>query len=337
MPPNTSAVDLFATFTSIKWQSPDGLCRVAAVKGLDKQAVTIKGAPDSGPPLVTGITYRFVGKWEDHPKHGRQFVYDAYFAVAPQDERGVLAYLCAIADGVGPVRAQRLWDRYGPLAVQTLRTNPEEVAAAGILSPAEAKEASDSLHLEGAFESTKVAILGMLAGHGFQSSRIIKELLKLYGHSAAERLRRNPYLLLIRKLPSCGWKRVDKLYLDLGHRPDRLKRQALVVAAELRNNRDGDTWVLASRLEAALKAAVPGRVDAYRAFKLGIRGGLLARRRDGNNALWLAEADKASNEAAVEFHLKRLIAWIPERSAKGVERRRNSGRLASTIAAGESV
>ena len=85
--------------------------------------------------------------------------------------------------------------------------------------PERAKEASKELHNEAAFEAVKIDLLTLFQGRGFQASKLIRACIKEWGRRAPEMLRRNPYLLMIRGLPSAGFKRCDKLYLDLKHRP----------------------------------------------------------------------------------------------------------------------
>ena len=40
----------------------------------------MKGPPDAGPTLLPGVTYRFIGCWEEHDKYGRQFAFAAFSA-----------------------------------------------------------------------------------------------------------------------------------------------------------------------------------------------------------------------------------------------------------------
>lgn len=301
MPPDflASPPELLATYVCQIFVSPDGNAIIAEVRDEQGRKHTIKGAPDSGPTLAPGVTYRFFGKWEDHPRFGRQFAFAAFVARAGHDRRGVVAYLTTVADNVGGKRAERLWEAYGPMAVITLRENPEAVAAAGIMSVEDAKEASQTLHDEGAFEDVKIGLLALFAGRGFPASKLIRACIKEWGHRAAKHVNRNPYALLVRKLPGCGWKRVDRLYLDLGKPPARLKRQALVAQAEVRNATSGDTWHQAVKIARAVESAIGKEANPRQALRLGIRAGLLVKRNDDAGATWLAEASKGKDEGAV--------------------------------------
>jgi ribosomal protein S5 len=300
--------ELLAAFVCQRWRAEDGGAVIAQVRDGQGRPHIVKGPPDAGPTLLAGVTYRWMGRWEDHDKYGRQFAFAAFSAVVGGDKRGVVAYLQAVADNVGEKRAERLWDAYGPLAVEALRNDPEGVASKGIMSLDDAREAAQTLHDEAAFEAVKIALLGMFTGRGF-GNRAIKECIRLWRHRAAEFVRRNPYLLLLRKVPGCGWKRVDKLFLDLGHNPARLKRQTLVAVAELRNGSTGDTWRPAQSVGEAIVKAVPVGADPVAALRLGIRARVIVRRKDRAGEVWLAEGAKGRNEAAVAEHVRRIAGW----------------------------
>lgn len=309
--------ELVAVFVCQRWRAEDGSAVIAQVRDSAGRTHTVKGPIDSEQVLVAGVKYRWLGRWEDHDKYGKQFVFQAFSAQPGGDRQGVIAYLQAVADNVGERRAAKLWDAYGPLAVHALRNDPEGVADKGIMSLEDAREASQTLHDEAAFEAVKIDLLSMFTGRGF-GARAIKECIRLWRHKAGELVRRNPYLLLLKKVPGCGWKRVDRLYLELGHPPARRKRQTLVAVAELRNGQSGDTWRPAAAIGDAIAKAVPVGADPLRALRLGIRAGVIARRKDSAGEVWLAEGAKARNEQAVAEHVRRLTAWTWKRSPHSV-------------------
>jgi hypothetical protein len=291
------------------WKADDGSRVIVRAQDQQGRSLSLCGPTEAGPTLTLGLTYRWHGQYETHEKYGEQFAFSTFSACVPHDKRGVIAYLVSIADNVGEKRAERLWDLYGPLAIPTLRTNPEGVAQAGVMSLADAKEAAQTLHNEAAFESVKVDLLGLLAGRGFQLGRIIKECLRRWQARAPEVIRRNPYALLMHKFPSAGWKRVDRLYLDLGKPPAARKRQALCAVHHLRSSGDGHTWFAAAVVGNAITAAVPSGADPVAALRLAIRARLLARRREADGSVWLAEWNKAANEETIARSVRDLSLW----------------------------
>lgn len=311
MPPST-ATELTGRLDRIRWRAEDDSCLIAALQSGE----VVKGPGNLSPALHSGLAYRFHGRWETHVKYGEQFAFATYATVVPHDKRGVIAYLVALVDGVGPARAESLWSTYGAGAVQALREHPDEVAAKGLLPLEVALAGSQVLHDDSAFEATKIDLLALLAGRGFQTSLVLKECLRLWGARAPEIVRRNPYALMMRRIASCGFKRCDALYLALGHPAALLKRQTFCAAHWLRTDGGGHTWHKIQTLERVILDAVPDDADPLRALKLGERARVFAVRRVGP-ARWVAERGKAHNEQTVAEKVKELAAWTRQRKRFG--------------------
>src|SRR5262249_12119937 len=160
----------------------------------------------------------------------------------PHGHAGVVKYLMDEAPNVGRRRADQLWDAFGPEAVAVLRSDPRRVVPAGILTESAAREASEALAGAAALERTKIDLVGPFAGRGFPG-KLIQACIDEWGARAAESIRRDPFTLLTKDMPGCGFKRCDRLYIDLGGRPDRLKRQMLCAWNALREDGTGDTWI----------------------------------------------------------------------------------------------
>jgi len=301
-----AAVEFTARFQSVIWAAEDGSAVIASTVDSNGGKHVVKGALGAGPSFQSGLAYRFHGSWERHEKHGEQFVFATYSAVLPHDRRGIIVYLVSIAENVGEKRAERLWDIFGSDAVEVLRKQPERVVEAGIMTADAAAEASQSLHDEAAFEHVKIDLLGMFAGRGFQAAKLIPACLQRWGARAAERVRHNPYLLLAKRLPSAGFNRCDRLYLDMGGNPRRLKRQALCAWNAIRSDSTGHTWFPGENVARDLIAKVSG-AEPVRALRLALRGKLLAKHKDATG-VWLAENRKAHNEAIVADKVKEMIA-----------------------------
>jgi hypothetical protein len=113
----------------------------------------VKGPIEEGEQLFPGTVYRFLGRWEEHWKHGPQFIFATFVKDEPHSRSGIIAYLTETADGVGVATAEKLWQAYQSNAVTMLRENPGAVVAAGIMNAENAKMASACLdkffHLEG--------------------------------------------------------------------------------------------------------------------------------------------------------------------------------------------
>jgi hypothetical protein len=328
-PPAT--VELIVRIHEIAWTNDAGdfaiakggatVARDGALPG--RVSVTVKGPVGSSAAesLKPGGTYRMFGRWERHDKYGEQFCFSTFAHHLENTRAGVLAYLTAVVESVGAVRAEKLWNRFGADAVATLRHNPQAVADAGIMPLGDAQTASQSLHGEAAFESVRIDLMGLLAGRGFQAGKIIKLALAKFGGKAGERLRANPWIMMLRKWPSAGFKRCDKLYLDGGGNPSKLKRQVLAIWHYLRSESSGNTWHLRTKVAQALWAELPkGKPDPDRALALGIRAKWLTEYADKDGVRWIAESEKAWNEQTIA---KRFLAlspnWTPTPSQLSVD------------------
>lgn len=265
--------------------------------------------PEHPDLFVRGQLYRFLGRWEDHPQKGHQFRFQTVVRDTPGGRPGVLKYLTDYAPNVGTKTAERLWDKYGADAIRVLREEPGRVQEDRIMSLEAAKEAGAAVAEGAALERTKVDLFGLFAGRGFHG-RLIDAAIELWGAKAPEVIRRDPFKLLVAELPSAGFKRCDKLYLELGYPADRLKRQTIYLWNHLRESSDGHTWHDGAAAVKALRDGIPGEaVNPKRAILLGKRAGWLRLRKDDQGRLWIAESGKARNESEVARHLRRLMQW----------------------------
>ena len=312
---------------------------------------TVKGRVGEGDQLQQGISYRFLGRYEHHHKHGEQFAFTSCVLDRPHGRKGVVYWLVKYCDGIGEIKASKLYDRFGTETIEVMKEAPDRIAETGLLTPDQAEEAAKVLHAESGLQDTKIALHELFAGRGFPQQQLIRACLQRWGARAPERIRQNPLTLLVRKLPGCGFKRCDKLYTDLGGRRDALKRQMLAGWYALRSDSSGHTWFDARTICRAITEAVAGNVTPAKAIKLGVRAGWLAKRRDADGALWLAEAGKARNEYTVSDRVKdllqtRRVLWpaIPDdtplsehQRAKATEALRSAiGILAGTPGTGKT-
>lgn len=254
----------------------------------------------------TGITYRFLGKWIESNR-GPAFHFDSVVIDEPATPHGLVRYLTAMASNVGEKTAARLVQAYGQDAVKILRENPDRVADDRIMSRDNAREAAADLAKSAAVERTKIDLFGLFSGRGF-NSKAITACIKKYGARGPEIIRRNPFKLLVDRIPSAGFKRCDRLYLDMRRPPASLKRQMLCAWNWIRSESSGHTWYPIEDVEKEIRQAVDfAAVNPVRAIILGKRAGWLATKRDDARRLWIADAHKAANEQTVADNVDRLM------------------------------
>lgn len=294
------------------------LCgRVAHVRWWDEESggiiadlrdgSTVKGTCD-GHALDVGVGYRFYGWWREDARYGRQFTFETYTMDEPADRRGVTRYLAEFCRGVGPATAGKLWDKYGAEAITVLRTDSKRVAKDGLMGHVDARDAAADLERNHAFERARVELHGLLGGKGF-GQVAIKACIAKFGANAGELVRRNPWLLMLREIPGAGFKRVDRVYLENGGNPARLKRQMLAGWDALREGIDGNTWhPLGAFASGIVRCVSHADIVPERALALGTRAKWLRVRTGHGAGEWVGEADKVSNEAEVAICAKRLLA-----------------------------
>jgi exodeoxyribonuclease V alpha subunit len=268
------------------------------------EPLLIKATADEG-ELQPQLTYRFYGRWIDHPRHGRQFHAKTFVRSAPHGETGTVNYLMR-APHVGPVAAKVLWSKFQGDAVRILREDPEVAAAAvdGQFNEEKARAAAEFLEREKGLESCSIDLIELLGGRGFPRD-LQKRLVADLGNKAAELIRRNPYLLM--RYRGCGFLRTDRMYLDMGGQPDRLKRQAYCAWHAIASNTEGHTWHPTDTVMDGLRERIGGaKVRGPEAVKLAYRGNLLAIHRT-NGKLYLAETKKASNETDVARRVREMM------------------------------
>lgn len=310
-PPDRNRRELTATVTYIKFFDEDTDTIIAAATSPEilagSREFSIKGQVDNDGDIEQGGTYRFFGRWSNHHRYGWQFSFDTHVADRPSTRAGVLTYLVRECPGIGHVTATKLWDKYGEHTLDVLRTDPERAVKDGIMKPVNAATAGEYLKIASADEKTRIELFELFSGRGF-TRNTIKACIARWGVLAADRIRRDPFVMLTSEIPGAGWVRCDKLYLDLCRRPASLKRQMLAAWHALRNT-DGDTWMIHGAARKAIAAAVgfsKARFD--RAIQLGLRSRWLAQRIDAAGVEWIAEWSKAENEAKLAGHVRRLCA-----------------------------
>lgn len=272
--------------------------------------VGCKGVVDGG-PLDEGKSYRFLGRWREDGRWGKVFHFDTYTVDVPADKRGVIRYLVEICDGIGQAIAGKIWDAYGPECVTTLRENPGQCADDGHCTIDVACQASRCLERNIAFEKTRIELATLFAGRGFGRAAV-KACIGKWGVKAAELIRRNPWLLLLAEIPGAGFKRVDRVYLENGGNPARLKRQMLAGWDALRQGIDGNTWHPLGALRKGVIDQVGAReANLAGALALGIRAGWLTYQQDESERDWVAEAQAAQNESDLAIHLRELMRAGP--------------------------
>lgn len=270
--------------------------------------VGIKGPANSG-DLHQGLAYRFFGHWSTYKNRRtgeteNQFHFETFVASQPLGRSGIVAYLAKHGEGlgIGKARSAELFDRYGEETLARVKACTAYVAGWN----EENKQAfAARLIAEEHLEACSISLVELLERRGFPKSTA-KKAIDLWGNCAAEIIRRNPYILMLFR--GCGFKRTDSMYLDLGHPPGRLKRQALCAWHTLASDTEGHTWHPVQKAMNGIKQNVSGAdLRPVDALVLAKRAGIIDSMRtdpagnivDAGGRVWVAEGKKADHEAYV--------------------------------------
>lgn len=292
----TTLEEVEAVFLAEKHRWSDTV--IGLFRGIDDNRHMIAKLTAEPGELIGNLSYRLYGQLKN-TKYGDQFDTKTFVRSQPHGQAGVVRYLQE-APGIGQAVAKALWAKFGSDAVRIVRETPEVAAEVVNIPnwPAEkARISAKFLVGEQRLESCSIDLVDLLGGRGFPKLTP-QRAVKRWGNKAAEFIRRNPYILM--KLPGCGFLRADKLYLDLGHNPNRLKRQALCIWHHLDSDNEGHTWHRIADVMRGLRGKVSGAtIDGPRAVKLAKRAGILSVYRDSRDELYLAESIRAAHESQI--------------------------------------
>jgi exodeoxyribonuclease V alpha subunit len=309
-PPDPTETEISGQLLGITKEFPNGDSITVIARLADGRLV--KGKVETVDELGPGNYYLFTGRWDEHPKWGWQFSFNGFIADVPRKADDAIAYLTKFGDCIGKKRAQKLAEAYGDNAVHVLLTQTRRVVDDGLLSESAAETAVASLRevCDPALREAHEELWKLLrAGGGGFYGATVKQLLRMWGRRAPDLVRRDPFRLLVKKLPGCGFLRTDRLYLSLGHAADALKRQTLAAWYELSqaSKSDGDTWISLDRATGAIRDRVGGTTaKPRRAFVLGYRAKWIDCQMDDRGGIWVAERSNARAERRVAQHVRRL-------------------------------
>jgi len=264
-----------------------------AIVGRLENSTTVRGKARED-ELATGLTYLFRGYWNDHPRYGRQFAFHSFGIAQPVGQRGTVSYLTR-GPGIGRKRANLIWERYGQDALEVVRERPKEIAAAiAGLTEEKAKEAAAYFKVHKDREIVTRDLEELLGGGGFPK-KLVERLIEKWGPRAAGLIRENAYRLMMFR--GVGFGKADKLYLQLGGRPDNAERVGWCIWNALHKDRDGSTWRPVEFGVQAARAGIAGvDVNPRAGLDWAVENRHVAIQKDVAGKEWIAESERAGAE-----------------------------------------
>ncbi len=222
-----------------------------SVTGSDGEAELIT-AVGTLPPSGEGECLVLRGSYTRHPEYGRQFAFTSYEKSLPKAVDDILKYLSSrTVEGVGPVTALKLVNRFGADTFEVMENHPEWLADIPGITMKKAAKISASFR-----EQTDLRRVVMFCrdylGTG-ESARVYKS----FGAGAVGLIEKNPYILCDE---GCGipFGKVDAMAASLGYPAEGEARIVTALSHILRYNADtnGHTCLPREKLIAATAAEI---------------------------------------------------------------------------------
>ena len=210
----------------------------------DFGAVSISGY---FPKLDTTRSYRFSGKWHEHPRYGMQFQVTTFESkqVAISSDAATIAYLSSKTfKGIGKKAATAVVDALGSDAVNIiLKDNKAINKVKGLTKTQKDVLVSTLVERQG-----DELVLGPLYSYGISPKFVVK-IIKLYEKDALSIIQKNPYQL-IADIDGIGFAKADEIARAIGIATDdpRRLRAAIVHVMSRMSAQDGHTFATPEQL-----------------------------------------------------------------------------------------
>lgn len=161
---------------------------VRVYEGKNKERVTCRGfmLPDND-----RVLYAFSGKYIKDKKYGYQFEVESFDECVADTKDGIVAYLSSgVIKGIGSQKAEAIYEKFGDQTLEVIEKDPDKLLSIkGISKKKLEKIKSSYIENKGARQ-----IVSFLLKYGI-SPKLSTKLYKVFGSSALEKVKENPYIL----------------------------------------------------------------------------------------------------------------------------------------------
>lgn len=288
------------------------------------------------PGIAPGQNVELTGKWERHSEHGLQLRVSECHSTLPVTREGLVRYLSSgILKGVGLQTAQAIVARFGADTLKVLDNEPHRLEKI----PKIGRKKRLQIQQEWNANTAQRALRIFLEGLGITPAYFSK-IYQLYGDSAADKIRGNPYRLAS-EVRGIGFRHADAIAAKAGIRKNDIKRLTAGVAYAFEQVRTaGHTCMPRTEFLARLAELLEiSSEEALRALSAAaLTGGAVSDfAPDGTEMLYEPSFLRCENEFA--FLLKRLLSHpVPAgRSLRNFQRTGKTVFSASQMAAVDAV
>lgn len=163
-------------------------------------------------PLVSeGQSVRVWGNYVNHPEYGQQLKIESYSEVLPTSIKGIEKYLSSgLIQGIGPVTAQKLVEKFGEDTLDIIEYNPEKLIEVEGIGEKKAAVISEAFREQRELRNVMI----FLQTYGISTGNAIK-IYKKYGQETIGIIKENPYRLTVDVI-GIGFKTADRIAQSLG-------------------------------------------------------------------------------------------------------------------------
>jgi exodeoxyribonuclease V alpha subunit len=171
------------------------------------------------PHARVGSYVMMTGHYNTHPKFGRQFTLQSLTETPPSTAEGIERYLSSgLITGIGKRTAERIVKEFGITTLETIRTDPERVAALSGVGKKKAGLLQEALAQQSEFDQ----ILRFLVEHRISPNLSVK-IYERFKNDTVTKIQSDPYILA-REIRGIGFHTADTIALNLGTSPSSPKR-----------------------------------------------------------------------------------------------------------------
>ena len=194
--------------------------------------------------VVEGLLLDVEGCWKQHDKYGQQFAAVSWMEVRPETLLGIEKYLASgKIRGIGKKFAHAIVARFGHETFEIIENFPLRLTEIPRFGKDRAERASKFTKQQ----SLERDVMVFLSSFGI-SYVYVKKIIKVYGYTAVQTVRENPYCL-IESIDGISFKTADRIAKAMGFvddDPRRLNAGVLFVMSELVHQ--GDCYILFDQL-----------------------------------------------------------------------------------------
>jgi len=160
------------------------------------------------------------GKYEEHPKYGKQFKSINVTKELPKDTMGIIQYLSIKLKWIGPIVSRRLVEAFGSALFEVIEHSPQRLSEVNGITPARAQE----IHEKYVSIMSDRTIDVYFSTHGVTPS-LLNRLIDTYGtkEKAKKQIEANPYILAS-DVWGIGFKKADAIAVSTGIKKESRRR-----------------------------------------------------------------------------------------------------------------